>query len=184
MTPLTQNNVESELSYAYLHAVASRAGASCSCTNRHEDNAGVDARLVAWGPFVGGGYRHEVDLKIQLKATTSALPSSGDVIPYQFRGIPQYDDLRSESLSVPRILVVLFLPQDPEAWIAHTEDALSLRKCAYWASLRGAPASSNDSSQVVHLPRSQRFDVDGLKSIFSRVSRNDIPRYIAKGEGS
>ena len=68
MRPLSANNVESELSYAYLHAVASAAGAACSVTTRHEDNSGVDAKIVGWGPFPNGGYRHEVDLKVQLKA--------------------------------------------------------------------------------------------------------------------
>jgi hypothetical protein len=29
MRPLTHNDIESELSYAYLHAVAAHAGASC-----------------------------------------------------------------------------------------------------------------------------------------------------------
>ena len=55
MTPLSSQNIESELSYAYLHAVASHAGASCSVGSRHEDNTGVDARLVGWGPFPNGG---------------------------------------------------------------------------------------------------------------------------------
>lgn len=41
MKPLTSENIESELSYAYLHAVASHAGASCEATGRHEDNCGV-----------------------------------------------------------------------------------------------------------------------------------------------
>jgi hypothetical protein len=68
MRPLSANNVESELSYAYLHAVASAAGAACSVTTRHEDNSGVDAKIVGWGPFPNGGYRHEVNLKVQLKA--------------------------------------------------------------------------------------------------------------------
>ena len=67
----TPPNVESELSYAYLHAVASRAAMACGEGNRHEDNNGVDAGITAWGPFPGGGYLNEVDLKVQLKATVS-----------------------------------------------------------------------------------------------------------------
>jgi hypothetical protein len=37
---LTEQNIEAELSYAYLHAVASRAGFSCEYTPRHADAAG------------------------------------------------------------------------------------------------------------------------------------------------
>ena len=43
---LTEQNIEAELSYAYLHAVASRAGFSCEYRNRHLDGAGVDAEEI------------------------------------------------------------------------------------------------------------------------------------------
>ena len=104
MRPLSANNVESELSYAYLHAVASAAGAACSVTTRHEDNSGVDAKIVGWGPFPNGGYRHEVDLKVQLKATTATPSTVSKCLSYFLRGVPQYDDLRSAAVSTPRIL--------------------------------------------------------------------------------
>jgi hypothetical protein len=44
---LSENNIKSELSYAYLHAVAARAGLGCHATDRHTDGAGVDAVLRA-----------------------------------------------------------------------------------------------------------------------------------------
>lgn len=48
---LSEQNIEAELSYAYLHAVASRAGFSCEYRNRHLDGAGVDATItVAFSP--------------------------------------------------------------------------------------------------------------------------------------
>jgi hypothetical protein len=67
--PLTPPNIESELSYAYLHAVASQAGMTCREGNRHEDNNGIDAQLTAWLPFVDANTLTEVDIKVQLKAT-------------------------------------------------------------------------------------------------------------------
>ncbi len=48
MKPLSSNDIESELSYAYLHAVASKAGASLQSATRHQDNRGIDAMLTAW----------------------------------------------------------------------------------------------------------------------------------------
>ena len=121
-------NIESELSYAYLHAVASKAGICCQATGRNEDNAGVDARLVGWGPFPNGGWRQEVDLKIQLKATGKQRATVNESLSYSLSGIPRYDDLRSEVLATPRILVVLFLPDRAESWITHTHDALPLHR--------------------------------------------------------
>jgi hypothetical protein len=73
--------------------------------------------------------------------------------------------------------VVLFLPADPAEWLTLDSDALILRKCAYWASLRGAKPSANATAQTVYLPKNQRFDVDGLLALMTRLSHNDIPRY-------
>lgn len=85
MRPLTDQNIESELSYAYIHAVASHAGASCEVTNRHQDNAGVDAAITGWGPFPNGGYRNEIDLKVQLKATISTPTFSNGCFSYSLK---------------------------------------------------------------------------------------------------
>ncbi|MDD4915191.1 MAG: DUF4365 domain-containing protein [Methylococcales bacterium] len=71
MKPLSNNDIESELSYAYLHAVASKAGVGCKLGSRHDDNPGIDAELTGWGPF--SGYRQEIDIKVQLKATAKPL---------------------------------------------------------------------------------------------------------------
>ncbi|WP_422071176.1 DUF4365 domain-containing protein [Tranquillimonas rosea] len=173
MNALTSQNIESELSYAYLHAVTSHAGASCTYSNRHEDNAGIDANITAWAPFPDGGYRTEVDLKVQLKATVAEPKGPSDYISYSLKGIKQYNDLRSETFSTPRLLVVLFLPESEAEWLIHTEEDLRLQRCAYWVSLRGAEESENATSQTVYIPRKQRFDVLGLKGIFSSISKNE-----------
>lgn len=176
MDALTSNNVQSELSYAYLHAVAAHAKVMCECAGRHEDNAGVDARLIAKGDFPGS-YVTEVDVKVQLKATTQEPAVVNGHLSYQLRGISRYDALRSDTTATPRILVVLFLPKDPDQWLRHSEDALTLQRCAYWVSLKGAPPSANDTTQVIRLPASQRFDVPGLTSLVHRIAREQFPRY-------
>lgn len=177
MNPLTTQNIESELSYAYLHAVASSASMGCKVGSRHDDNTGVDAHITAWGPFPNGGFRTEIDLKIQLKATIRTPVEKDNHFAYSLSGISQYNDLRKETVSTPRILVVLYLPNDQSEWIAHSEDALMLRKCAYWVSLRGAQASSNSTSQTVYIPKSQRFDAAGLTNLIATISRNEALLY-------
>ena len=86
MQALAPPNVESELSYAYLHAVASKAGMACRVAGRHEDNNGVDATLTAWGPFNNGGYLSEVDIKVQLKATITPPADNGTNLSYFLPG--------------------------------------------------------------------------------------------------
>jgi hypothetical protein len=177
MNPLSTNNIESELSYAYLHAVAAKAAVGCKPGNRHDDNSGIDAELTGWGPFPDGGYRNEVDIKVQLKATTLTPVDNANTWSYALNGIDRYNDLRCDAVSTPRILVVLFLPHDPKDWLHLDENALLLRKCAYWVSLRGAKPSSNTTAQTVYIPKSQRFDPDGLTALMSLLSRNKVPQY-------
>ena len=112
-----------------------------------------------------------------MKATVKAPAVVGDSFSYNLAGISQYDDLRSDAISIPRVLVVLFLPATHAEWVTHTENALSLHKCAYWVSLRGAVQSTNETGQTVYLPKSQRFDVAGLMSLMAGISRNEIPSY-------
>lgn len=177
MQPLSSQNIESELSYAYLHAVAAHVGIACKVAGRHDDHVGIDAELTAWGPFPNGGYLAEIDIKVQLKATVQQPAIVGNCLSYNLQGIARYNDLRKKTLATPRILVVLFLPSIQAEWLSHTEDALLLRKCAYWVSLRGAPDSGNTTAQTIYLPRSQRFDPDGLMGLLANLSRNQIPIY-------
>lgn len=115
MAPLSSNDVESELSYAYLHAVASYCGYSCTVAGRHDDNAGVDATIRARGPFEGGGLLTDVALDVQLKATTLASGDDETFLTYFLKGINRYDALREETRSIHRILLVLFLPKEQTA---------------------------------------------------------------------
>lgn len=125
MSPISPVNIESELSYAYIHAVASKAGMSCRQAGRHEDNNGIDAGVTAWAPFDNGGYLTEVDIKVQLKATVNIPADDGTYLSYFVRGVSRYDDLRADTVEVTRILVVLFLPADAATWLGQTEDELA-----------------------------------------------------------
>ncbi len=177
MQALSPPNIESELSYAYLHAVASHAGMACGVASRHEDNNGIDATLTAWGPFQSGGYLTEVTIKVQLKATIAVPVDDGTNLSYFLKGINRYDDLRTETVSNARILIVMFLPPDAQEWLDHSTEQLALRRCAYWQSLRGAPSTSNGSGATVRLPKNQMFTVQALKGLATRLSQPDFPIY-------
>lgn len=176
MNPLSPPNVESELSYAYLHAVASSAGVCCRDGNRHEDNNGIDAQLTAWLPHIDASTLTEVDIKIQLKATIAKPKDDGLNYEYRLRGASRYNDLRTETIGIARVLVVLFLPKEAEEWLNHSPEQLVLRRCAYWQSLRGAPEISADST-IIKIPKSQNFSPRGLMELVTRLSRRDFPTY-------
>lgn len=149
---------------------------SCSPGNRHEDNNGIDATLTAWLPFIDTSALTEVDIKVQLKATIAEPIDDGTNLLYRLKGANRYNDLRCETISIARILVVLFLPREAAEWLVHTPDQLALRRCAYWQSLRGAPDISTDGA-VVKLPKLQLFSPQGLTQLATRLSRREFQYY-------
>jgi hypothetical protein len=111
-------------------------------------------------------------LDIQLKATARQLPD--EVIPFDL-DVGHYDALRSELLQVPRILVVVAVPADAADWVSATEQALTLRHCGYWLSLRGFAKSENTATVRVSLSRGSRFHVTEVQSIMARVGAGGFP---------
>jgi len=175
---LTDQNVEAELSYAYLHAVATRGGFSCSVADRHLDDAGVDAVIREDGrQLAPDSIRTSFALHVQLKATRLAPVEQNGRFSHSLL-LRQYNKVRETRLESARILGVLYLPENPSEWLRHTEDALVARRCAYWVSLRGAPASLNDVAQTVYIPRAQVLSVDGLVDIMTRCSREEEMLYV------
>jgi hypothetical protein len=170
MQPISDLNIESELSYAYLHAVASRIGVNCKMAGRHEDNNGIDAILTSWGPFTGT-YVRELDLKIQLKATKQIPTEINGSYSYFFSGANRYDELTETGYPVKRILVVFFLPDNPKEWLQVSQAELSLKKAAYWVSLAGKSKTFNQSGETVYLPKTQLLTPESLTDIFNRISR-------------
>lgn len=81
-------------------------------------------------------------VELQLKATTQDDLNNGHLaFPLP---IKNYDDLRGDTL-VPRLLVVLQLPEDSNRWLEQTEEQMISRRCAFWLSLRGN--SLNDQQE-------------------------------------
>lgn len=176
------SDVEAELSYAFLHAVASQSQAVCEVATRLSDSRGIDAKLTSWGPFSAGA-KIEVDLKVQLKATIASPTDLGTHLSYSLKKVAQYDDLRAEgAYAVPRILVVLFLPRDKQSWLDVTEDSLALRRSAYWVSLVGAAAVTT-ASATIHIPKANLLTPGALRELFINLSEGRIPTYAPMGSG-
>jgi hypothetical protein len=177
MSLLPPIETESELSYAYLHAVAAQAGMSCEVSGRHADKMGSDAIVRAVEQFAADSLLTDLALDVQLKATIGNPATKDGKISYFLNGVERYNKLRKETVAPPRILLVLFLPSDRTEWLKWSEDELAMRKCAWWVSLRGAAATENDSGQTVYLPENQLFHPEGLRDIMTRLSRQEELSY-------
>jgi hypothetical protein len=154
-----------QFSKAYVHAVAAVAGYATYELSVDDDS--IDFAIAARG---SEHTTRRPRLEMQLKCTHSDVRGA-DHLSYPLK-IKNYDDLRADVI-VPRILVVVMVPEDVNLWLQHSEEKLCLKHCAYWVSLLGEPPTSNTDTVTVHLPRANQFNASALQSMMESINRGD-----------
>ena len=104
---------------------------------------------------------------MQVKATSTVVIDD-EFIRYPLK-LKNYNELRKSKTLVPKILVIILLPDNPGEWVNQSETELCLRRCGYWLSLKGQPETQNVESVTVYLPRQQLFSVDAVKNIMEQI---------------
>jgi Domain of unknown function (DUF4365) len=161
---LSSQDRQEALSRAYACAIAAAAGYSSYVPD-------VDRDSVDIGFNAGGDMRP--NLHVQLKATIS-LRRSGDLFKLSIKK-KNYDDLRVPTV-VPRVIVVLAMPGSETKWLNVSVKQLVMKRCAYWASLKGLPElSEGQQSVTISVPEGNRFDVDGLRKLMEMARRGSVP---------
>ncbi|NJL78077.1 MAG: DUF4365 domain-containing protein [Richelia sp. RM2_1_2] len=158
------NIQKEEFSYAYIYAVVSAAGYSCQIASRPMDIGGID--------IIISGEEKEFTLypprlEVQVKSTSTAVIDN-EFVRYPLK-LKNYNELRKSKTLVPKILVVVLLPDNPEEWVNQSEEELCLRRCGYWLSLKGQPETQNRESVTVYLPCQQLFTVSAVKNIMDTI---------------
>ena len=154
------NDIKERLSWAYVNAVAARAG--CQIAAFQIDKESVDAIIR---PVQGSS--RQIDL--QLKAT-SVNASNGEHVKYNLP-IKNYDKLRREDHINPHYLVIVLLPEDASRWLAISPTELAIRARAVYGDLSGLPAVPNTSTRAVELPQNQLFNVEVLREMIEVAPR-------------
>ena len=116
----------------------------------------------------------EISIDLQLKATSGDCYVE-DMVSFDLP-VNNYEDLRDPHCTAPHFLVVLVLDADDGAWLVSDEEALLIRRCAYWLDLRGRPATTNKVTITVKLPRVQRFNVAALQAMMQSAYGRAAPR--------
>lgn len=159
---------QEQFSRAYVHAVITVAGFAMAPPCSPDDDS-VDLTITARGP-VGRVRSPRID--VQLKSVRQVVDRDPWTYPLK---VKNYDDLRLTDYAVPRVLVVVALPEDPAGWLRQSEAELALRHCGYWASLRGLPATVNERTVSIPIPRAQVFSVEGVRAMLARVGQGGMP---------
>jgi len=169
---LNDNNRKAELSYAYLHAVAAAAGFACHDTHRHLDGCGVDAQIDISERLAKTALLTDFSLHFQLKATSRRLPVVDGKISFPL-DVDQYEKLRRAKVAIPRLIVLMTLPEEDKSWLHVSPEKLVARRCARWTTIRGELPTLNKNTVTVH------FDVE---RVLTPKALRDIARLVALGK--
>ncbi len=159
---------QEQFSLAYVRAVAAVAGFVAS--KPEVDYDGIDLTIAQHG---GDGSIVSPKLDVQVKSEVSGPPAK---FPWSYKlKVGNHNKLIGTKYAVPRVLVAVAMPSDIEKWLTLTPKQLSLRHCAYWLSLRGAPATTSTSTVSVKLQRAQEFSPKQLHAIMKRLEEGEQP---------
>ncbi|MCW6052639.1 DUF4365 domain-containing protein [Lyngbya sp. CCAP 1446/10] len=157
-----------QFSNTYLQAIATVAGYSIYKPSVDDDS--VDWGIAAKG---GTGRIRAPRLELQLKSTSRDVREN-NLIRYPLK-LKNYDDLRMDDFAIPRILVVVLIPETIEDWLTQSETEICMKECGYWISLRGMPETQNTTAVTVTIPRKNQFTVIALQSIMEGISQGVQP---------
>ncbi|SDP61763.1 protein of unknown function [Pedococcus dokdonensis] len=157
-----------EFQGSYLRAIAAASGCLVA---RFDIDDGVDAQFNHKSSQHTAQPDLTARLEIQLKAT-HAPPSVASISAKMRQDRFQY--YRTASPLMPKIVVIMHLPQDQADWVIASEDFLRIHHCSYWVNLAGLPDSSAVEPSV-KAPRANVFDDEALCSIMQRIGQGGQP---------
>jgi hypothetical protein len=154
---------QERFSDAFITAIA--AMAHCSCAKPQPDEEGVDWVLGANLPGLKLRYPR---IEVQLKSTgLRNLRTSATNITYDLE-VKAYEKLICRTM-IPRLLVVVTLPDDPALWLAQTVTDTALKHSAFFVNLLGSPATANTSTIAVDVPISNHLTPTSLLTLMTRA---------------
>lgn len=163
------NTQKEEFSYSYIQAIASATGYAFQRTTTPLDRVGIDATITGLGVQGLMGFPQ---LYVQVKCTSRNVLEENH-IRYPLK-IKNYEELRNNYQYPPLILVVVLVSDNVDEWLHQSEEELCLRRCGYWVSLRGEPATQNKENVTVYLPRQNLFTANALKSLMQRIGNGEV----------
>lgn len=141
-----------QLSVAYIHAIATRAGYTVGVWNVDKD--GVDVTLRSRGLMVD----------LQLKCTCSPIENNrGYSYPLDTK---TYDKLRDPDRSAPGYLALMIAPPNVDHWILHDPKQLMLACHGYWARIQDRQDVATGDTKSITLPAGNVLDAAAMGNMF------------------
>ena len=154
------NQQKEQFGRAYVRAIAAAAGFVTYTPGVDDDS--IDMGIAASGKKS----RRRPRLELQLKCTAKGVEH---VMRFPLK-LKNYNELRCDCW-VPRILLVVAVPERPEDWVTETDGQVVMHCRAYWTSLAGWPETANTYTVTVELPPDHLFSVDELNRLMDSIDR-------------
>jgi hypothetical protein len=76
---------------------------------------------------------------------------------------------------MPRILVVLYVPEECERWMEISQERAILKHAAWWMNLQNTPATENKTSITLKIPRVNLFTPAILTDFLDQTRKKFAP---------
>lgn len=157
---------------AYMRAIVAAAG--CQFVEISPDTNKLDMAIMHTSAAHLGDSTAEV--RLQLKSTYAL---KHDVISNAGSGEFSYTldnatlaRLSEENVTIPRALVLMVLPSEPDLWTTATDTHLSLAHHCYFVNLRGHPITGKADTNV-RVSLANRLDAHSLSDMMQRVGQRE-----------
>ncbi|MFC6090714.1 DUF4365 domain-containing protein [Saccharothrix lopnurensis] len=160
---------QEQFSLGFVRMVAAAAGFSIK--SHETDYDGVDVTIAASAEY---GTFYCAALEMQLKCTTRHSLLKDDHLSWQLERA-RFLKLTNPKRYLPAFIGVLLIPPDLTDLLEMTEERMVSSCRMYWeyAGNLGSIADDRDS-KTLKLPRSNLFDVDGLKGIMQMIGEGGL----------
>lgn len=163
---ITEQHRKEGLSRAYALAVGYKAGMNCQVGFGFDykvDGSYREVEVLHNGERVDSGFQIDFQLKATKNLTIKETEVSYDL------DASTYNDLVKTTRAIPRLLVVLKLPEEESEWLEISEDNTILKNCAWYISLKGLPPTQNTSKKTIKIPRDQILTPETLTELMETV---------------
>ena len=131
------------------------AAAKINYSEPKTDNESIDIELIGKG-FQGRWKKPRILAQLKCTSNYKYIDMEKQELSFPLSK-KNYDDLR-EVDDLPKILIVVFCPDNNQEWVQHSSLKSNVRFSGYWVSLEGEPAVSNKDNITVKVPFSQAFN--------------------------
>jgi len=158
---LDLNHQKELFSTALVASVCSQSGCQWqTCAQDHGIDLTISGERWEFNP--------KIDIQIKSTSDLSIIKEDKGVIKYRLRA-KNYRDL-IKNTHTPRLLILVFVPNNPELWLTQYNKGITARHSIYWYSLRGMKDTDNDHSVTIDIPLKNKFSYNALAELMEKLN--------------